>query len=77
MKTIRQLRKALKALGFKFTVNKMACAATYIHIESKEKCVYYTPATDTKWETLFKFLREYKNEVQQIGKDEGVYGLCY
>lgn len=79
MKTINELRKAIKPLGFKVSVKSLSYGqhATFIHIESGENLNFnvFTPESLKRWRPLFDWIKEHNVDIQELREETGIYGL--
>ena len=81
IKTLKDLRKTLKPLGYSFKTQKISWGKhiTYTHIESGDSLTYsiFTPETLERWNALFTWLREHKEEISFIQENEDPMGKIY
>lgn len=80
METIAELRKALKAIGFKVKTEKMSWGrhATYQDLEGNTlPFIYHGDGvySNAHWEPLNAFLLGNKTHLRELGKKENITGL--
>jgi len=79
MKTLSELRKELKAIGYKVKTKSMSYGrhATFVHIASDTELTFnvFTAETLETWKPLFDFKKANKESLDIIRKAEQIYGL--
>jgi hypothetical protein len=78
MKTLTELRKALKAIGYKVTTKTLSWGkhATYHTLDGQDLTGnVFTPDTLKTWKPLFDFIKEHKAEIDIIRENEEIRGL--
>ena len=79
MKTIQELRKAIKLLGFKVSTQSMSYGqhATYKTLDSKHSLTYsvFSQETLAIWSPLFAWRKEHREELKELREATGIYGL--
>ena len=79
MKTISELRKAIKPLGFTVKIRSLSWRphATYIRISDKAELTsnVFTPESLAGWKPIMDFRRDNKAALQALRESTGVYGL--
>ena len=79
MKDIKELRAALKPLGYKVKTEMFSWGrhATYIHIESRDELTYNVFPKDrlARWQPLFDWQNEHAKELAELKTNTFIYGL--
>ncbi len=79
IKSLSDLRKELKELGFKIKTERMSWGrhATYVHTATGEGFMFNVCDKQTfdRWAPLCKFLRDHRDEVIALKETEGLFGL--
>lgn len=79
MKTVNDIRKAIKPLGFSLKTQALSWGthATYKHIESGQSLSFnvFTPELLTRWKPLIDWIHAHKEELEAIREAEDVRGL--
>lgn len=81
MKTIQDLRKALKPLGFTIKCKSLSWGyqATYVRkSDGMELCSnVFTPETLAEWRPLLSFVQEKREELTALRNETGIIGLVW
>ena len=79
MKSITELRNMLKPLGYSIETRMLSHGthATYTTADKKHKLTYnvMTPEALAIWKGLFDWKQEHSEELQEVKKATGIYGL--
>lgn len=78
MKTIPELRKHLKAIGYNIKTKSLSFGthASYFKIRTgKEYPSIFTHETLKEWQVLRSFLDDNLNELKELKKSTGIIGL--
>ena len=79
MKTISELRKAIKPLGFTVKIRSLSWGphATYIRISDKAELTnnVFTPESLAGWKPILDFRRDNRAALQALRESTGTYGL--
>jgi len=79
MKTINDIRKAIKPIGFNIKTKSLSWGkhATYFHIESKQELSFnvFTPELLEKWKPLFDWRKAHNNELKTVREFTNTIGL--
>ena len=79
MKTISELRKAIKPLGFTVKIRSLSWGphATYIRMSDKAELTskVFTPESLAGWKPIMDFRRDNKAALQALRESTGTYGL--
>ena len=79
MTTLKELRAALKPLGYGVRTKRLAWGphATFVRLSDGHGLTYdvFTPETLAIWSPLFGWLREHSADMKAIHKNERVFGL--
>ena len=78
MKTLNELRKALKPLGYKVSTKSLSHGkhATYHTLDGQSLTGnVFTPESLKTWRPLFDWLKEHDADIQELREYEGIYGL--
>ena len=79
MKTIAELRKAIKPLGFKVKTKQLSWGphATYVHIASGQELTFnvFTPELLERWKPLFDWRDAHGDALNDLYTNTGVVGL--
>lgn len=79
MKTLNDLRKALKPLGYKIKTQSLSFGryATLIHIETGDELTYnvFTPETLERWQPAFDFFKANAEAVKTVIESEEIKGF--
>ena len=79
MKTLAELRKQLKPLGFTVSTQSLSYGthATYKHIATKESLTFgvFTPEKLAKWKPLLDWREENTQALKELRAELEIYGL--
>lgn len=80
MKTLADIRKAIKPLGFNIRVISASYGAhaTYFQSDDKTKSGpgnVLSPTVLTKWKPLFDWRRENQEQLKKLSLESSIYGL--
>lgn len=79
MKTLAELRKALKLLGFTVKTKRLSWGphATYVHLASGQELTFnvFTPDLLARWKPLFDWRDAHAKELDELKTTTGTVGL--
>jgi hypothetical protein len=78
MKTINDVRKQLKKIGFKLKTKNFSFGriASYENTFGDSMPTIFTKETLEEWQPLIDWRKEHREELQAIGKSEGIISLA-
>lgn len=79
MKTINDLRKALKPIGYKIKTKSLSFGryATLVHVETGDELTYnvFTAETLARWQPAFDFFKANAEAIETIAETEEITGF--
>ena len=79
--TLSELRKKIKAIGFKVTTENFSFGrhATYVHIESGKRLTFsvFTDELLVRWKPLLDFTTANRDALRELQKVEDLRGLVH